>query len=163
MGEIYLHVCLMLCCMPGYTNDPSERYSTVSYMVFNSIQAPVCRWSFIIDLNIFSPNKTNFSTVCWTTKANIHWTTWQSLKSSLCEKEKQITEQCLLPSANIQLSQQVLSEVRFHFTALGKPIATHPFNTIAFLQINPGAARCTAQTNFWAACQWAHRHEAILF
>lgn len=64
MGEIYLHVCLMLCCMPGYTNDPSERYSAVSYMVFNSIQAPVCRWSFIIDWNIFSPNKTNFSTVC---------------------------------------------------------------------------------------------------
>lgn len=61
MGEIYLHVCLIPCCMPWYTYNPYERqYRAVSSMVFNSVQALVHSWSFIINQNTFPPHKAIF-------------------------------------------------------------------------------------------------------
>lgn len=147
MGEIYLHVCLMLCCMPGYTNDPLERYSAVSYMVFNSIQAPVWSWSFIIYQNIFSPNKTNFSTICWTTKANIY----QSDKAlrAVCPWKREADNRIVLTANKLtsfvwdpaKLTSFVWRHISFY--CLGKPISTHPFDTFPFLLINPSAAHHT--------------------
>lgn len=77
-------------------------------------------------------------------------------------RERQVIEQLLPLSAETQLCKQVLSETVFHFPVLGKPITTRLFHMFASLQINPGAARCTTQTKFRAACQWAQRREATL-
>lgn len=132
MGEIYLHVCLIPCCMPWYTHNPYERqYRAVSSMVFNSIQALVHSWSFIIDQNIFPQNKADFFPCFFEQHRQ---TTPELPNSSLSKKQRAADHRtALTPAATTQVSKQVLSETTFHFTHLGETRYYSPIKYVCLL------------------------------
>lgn len=74
-------------------------------MVFNSIQALVHSWSFIIDHNIFPPNKSNFSMIFEQRKTSAGLPDKALRVLCLWNKEEQVTELHLLPPAKTQLSK----------------------------------------------------------